>query len=134
MDGHRTTAFCISPYTKRGEVVSTHYNQNSILRTIELILGLPPMSKFDLTAMPMTDCFTDVPDFTPYIAVANNIPLDEMNPKLSAISGVQLQWAKRSMELSLSRNDDLEYDEEIALNKILWHSVKGYDVPYPRSE
>jgi hypothetical protein len=134
VDGHRTTAFCISPYTKRGEVVSTHYNQNSILRTIELILGLPPMSKFDLTAMPMTDCFTDVPDFTPYIAVANNIPLDEMNPKLSAISGVQLQWAKRSMELSLSRNDDLEYDEEIALNKILWHSVKGYDVPYPRSE
>lgn len=134
VDGHRTTAFCISPYTKRGEVVSTHYNQNSILRTIELILGLPPMSRFDLIAMPMNDCFTGFPDLTPYTAVPNNIPLDEMNPGLSAISGAQLHWAKKSMDLRLSLNDDLEYEEEITLNKVLWHSVKGYDVPYPGSE
>lgn len=134
VDGHRTIAFCISPYTKRGKVISTHYNQNSILRTIELILGLPPMSKFDLISMPMTDCFTDKPDFTPYEALKNNIPLDEMNPKLSSISGKQLSWAKKSMELRLDHNDDLKYAEEITLNKILWHSVKGYDVPYPGAD
>jgi len=131
VDGHRTIAFCISPYTKRGEVISTHYNQNSILRTIELILGLPPMTHFDLISMPMTDCFISVPDFTPYKALQNIIPLDEMNPKLTAISGKQLYWAERSMELSLNDNDDLDYDEEIMLNKILWHSVKGYEIAYP---
>jgi len=134
VDGHRTIAFCISPYTKRGEVISTHYNQNSILRTIELILGLPPMTQFDLIAMPMTDCFTDKPDYSPYDFVPNNIPLDEMNPKLSAISGKQGYWAKKSMQLDLSDNDDLDTDDEIVLNQILWHSVKGYDVAYPEVE
>lgn len=131
VDGHRTIAFCISPYTKRGKVISTHYNQNSILRTIELILGLPPMTQFDLISLPMLDCFTDIPDFTPYEVLSNNIPLNEMNPKLSAISGKQLHWAKKSMELRLNYNDDLKYAEEIMLNQILWYSVKGYDTPYP---
>jgi YVTN family beta-propeller protein len=131
VDGHRTVAFCISPYTKRGEVISTHYNQNSILRTIQLILGLPPMSKFDLIAMPLDNCFVNEPDFKPYEALPNNIPLDEMNPRLSSLSGKQLHWAKKSMELKLSKNDDLKYAEEIILNKILWHSVKGYDRSYP---
>ena len=134
IDGHRTIAFCISPYTKRGTVISTHYNQNSILRTIELILGLPPMSQFDLISLPMADCFTDKPDFTPYKALSNNIPLDEMNPKLASISGKQLHWAKKSMELKLNYNDDLKYAEEVMLNQILWYSVKGYDTPYPGTD
>ena len=128
VDGKRTVALCISPYTKRGEVISNQYNQNSILRTMELILGLSPMSQFDLTATPMTDCFTDKPDFTPYTALPNQIPLDQMNPKLSSISGKQLYWAKKSMEMPLDEVDEAEDDE---LNKIIWHSVKGYDVPYP---
>lgn len=131
VDGHRTIAFCISPYTKRGKVISTHYNQNSILRTIELILGLPPMSQFDLISSPLTDCFNPKPDFSPYKALSNNIPLDEMNPKLSSISGKQLYWAKKSMQLKLSNNDDLNLAEEIMLNQILWHSTKGYNIPYP---
>lgn len=134
VDGHRTIAFCISPYTKRGKVISTHYNQNSILRSIELILGLPAMTRFDLISLPMTDCFTSVPDLTPYKALPNNIPLDKMNPPLSVLSGEQLRWAKKSMQLQLEDNDDLDYDEEIMLNKILWYSVKGYDVPYPGTE
>jgi YVTN family beta-propeller protein len=132
VDGHRTISFCISPYTKRKAVVSTHYNQNSILRTIQLILGLPPMSHLDLVAMPMTDCFTTQPDFTPYTLLPNNIPLDQMNPKLSSLLGKQLYWAKKSMEMNLMDNDDLEEEEEIVLNKILWHSVKGYHVSYPK--
>ncbi|HEX7905469.1 MAG TPA: bifunctional YncE family protein/alkaline phosphatase family protein [Chitinophagaceae bacterium] len=129
VDGKRTIALCISPYTKRGEVVSTQYNQNSVLRTIELILGLSPMSQFDLTATPMTDCFTDKPDLTPHTALPNQIPLDQMNPKLSSLKGKQLYWAKKSMEMPLDEVDEADDD---VLNKIIWYSVRGYDVPYPK--
>jgi YVTN family beta-propeller protein len=129
IDGRRTVALCISPYTKRGAVVNTQYNQNSILRTIELILGLPPMSQFDMIANPMTDCFTNKPDFRPYKALPNQIPLDEMNPKLSALSGKKKFWAQKSMEMSL---DELDMANEDTLNLILWYSVKGYNTPYPK--
>jgi YVTN family beta-propeller protein len=129
VDGRRTVALCISPYTKRGEVISTHYNQNSYLRTIELILGLTPMSQFDLLAEPLVDCFTNEADFTPYKALPNQIPLDEMNPSLTAIAGKkQLYFAKKSMEMPL---DDIDQADEGVFNRIIWHSVKGYDVPYP---
>jgi YVTN family beta-propeller protein len=129
VDGRRTVALCISPYTKRGEVVSTHYNQNSILRTMELILGLSPMTQFDLLAEPLVDCFTEIPDFSPYKALPNLIPLDEMNPSLSAITDKkQLYYAKKSMEIPL---DDVDRADENTFNRIIWHSVKGYDVKYP---
>ena len=58
VSGYRTTAYLASPYAKRGRVVSTQYNQTSIVRTIELMLGLPPMNQMDATATPMFDCFT----------------------------------------------------------------------------
>ncbi len=61
VSGYRTTAYCVSPYTKRGAVVGTQYNTTSLLRTIEQILGLPPMNQFDAAATPMFDCFTDTP-------------------------------------------------------------------------
>jgi YVTN family beta-propeller protein len=129
VDGRRTVALCISPYTKRGEVISTHYNQNSYLRTIELILGLSPMSQFDLLAEPLVDCFTNEPNFTPYTALPNQIPLDEMNPNLSAItSKKQLFFAKESMKMPL---DNIDQADEGLFNRIVWHSIKGYDVPYP---
>src|SRR5437773_3754347 len=80
VSGYRTTAYVISPYTRRRQVVSTQYNQTSILRTIELVLGLPPMNAMDASATPMFDCFSDQPDHTPFAAVPNNVPLDEMNP------------------------------------------------------
>lgn len=129
VDGKRTVALCISPYTKRGEVISTQYNQNSVLRTIELILGLTPMTQYDLMATPMTDCFTSKPNFAPFTAVPNQIPLDQMNPALSTLKGKQLYWAKRSMELDLDDVDEAGDDD--MLNRIIWHSVRGYDVPYP---
>jgi hypothetical protein len=129
VDGKRTVALCISPYTKRGTVVSTQYNQNSLLRTIELILGLPPMSQFDLVAEPMVDCFTDQPDFTPYKALPNQIPLDQMNPKLSSLQGKQLYWAKKSKGMPLDEADEADDD---VLNRIVWFAMKGYEVPYPK--
>jgi len=128
VDGHRTIGMVISPYTKRGEVVSTYYSQINMVRTIENILGIPPMNQLDLTAEPMTDCFTGSPDFTPYKALKNNIPLDRLNPPLSQLKGDALYWAVKSMEQDL---DDIDRIEEDVFNRIIWHAVKGYDRPYP---
>jgi YVTN family beta-propeller protein len=128
VDGHRTVGFVISPYTKRGKVISTYYSQINMVRTIENILGLPPMNQLDLTAEPMYDCFTNKPDFTPYNALKNNIPLDQLNPPLISLSGDQLYWAEKSMEQDLDGVDRI--DEDI-FNRIIWHAVKGYSRAYP---
>ena len=128
VDGHRTVGLVISPYTRRGEVVSTYYSQINMVRTIENILGLPPMNQLDLSAEPMSDCFTDKPDFKPYKALKNNIPLDELNPSLVSLSGDRLYWAKKSIEQDL---EDVDRIDEDIFNRIIWHSVKGYDRPYP---
>ena len=128
VDGHRTVGFVISPYTKRGEVVSSYYSQINMMRTIENILGIPPMNQFDYAAEPMADCFTDTPDFTPYKALPNNIPLDELNPPLESLTGEARHWAEMSLKQDL---DDVDRIDEDTFNRVLWHSVKGYDVPYP---
>jgi hypothetical protein len=128
VDGHRTVGMVISPYTKRGEVISTYYSQINMIRTMENILGIPPMNQLDLTAEAMFDCFTGNPDFTPYKALPNNIPLDQLNPALSSLSGDQLYWAERSLEQDL---DDVDRIDEDVFNRIIWHAVKGYSRPYP---
>ena len=129
VSGYRTTAWCISPWSRRGGVHSTLYNTTSVLRTIEQVLGMPPMNRFDATATPMFDCFTDVPDFTPYDAVANKVPLDEMNPTPSSISDPQLRLdAETSESLNFAQIDAAPED---VLNQILWRSRKGTGVPYP---
>lgn len=129
VSGYRTTAYCISPYTKRGIVVSTQYNTTSLLRTIEQILGLPPMNQFDATAVPMFDCFTSTPDFRPFESVPNRMPLDEMNPDPEEISDSLLRRnAIRSAKLNFRKVDACPED---TLNRILWHTVKGSTAPYP---
>ena len=79
VDAHRTTAFVISPYTKRGAVDSTMYSTSSMLRTMELILGLKPMSQFDAAATPMFNSFQATPDLRPYQALPANVDLEERN-------------------------------------------------------
>jgi hypothetical protein len=129
VSGYRTTAYVISPYCKRGAVVSTQYNQISLLRTMELILGLPPMNQMDATATPMFDCFTNQPDFTPYLAVTNNVPLDKINPEPRKISDAVLRKdAYASARLPLEKADQCPED---LLNRILWHAMKGSKAPYP---
>ncbi len=129
VSGYRTTAYCVSPYTKRGAVVSTQYNTTSILRTIEQILGLPPMNQFDATATPMFDCFTETPDFRPFAAVPNEVPLDEMNPPPEKIADALLRRdAVVSSRLNFRQIDACPED---VLNRILWRAVKGSAVPYP---
>ena len=129
VDGHRTVALCISPYTKRACVDSTFYNQTGMLRTMELILGLPPLNQIDMASTPMLNAFMDKADLTPYTVRPNRIPLDEMNPNLNSLEGRQRYWAERSVRLPL---DDVDEADEDTLNRILWHSTKGYDTPYPK--
>ena len=119
----------VSPYTKRGAVVSTNYNQTGLVRTIELILGLPPMNQFDATATPLADCFTGDPELTPYAAVPNRIPLDQLNPEVIAISDPrQRHWAEVSTRLPL---DDVDEADEDTLNRILWYFARRDDATYP---
>jgi YVTN family beta-propeller protein len=125
----RTTAYVASPYTRRHATVGTQYNQTGLLRTLELILGLPPMNQLDATATPMFDCFTNTPDFTPYTAAANEVPLDEMNPEPKQLSDAQLrQDARVSARLPLAKADQCPED---LFNRILWRATMGTGQPYP---
>ena len=130
VSGYRTTAYCASPYAKRGAVVSTQYNTTSIMRTIEQILGLPPMNQFDASATPMFDCFTDRPDLTPYTAAPTLVALDQMNPEPQAIADPQLRGdAVVSASLNFREVDRAPED---VLNRILWRAMRGSTVPYPQ--
>ncbi|MEQ1588344.1 MAG: bifunctional YncE family protein/alkaline phosphatase family protein [Cyclobacteriaceae bacterium] len=121
VDAHRSIAFVVSPYAKRNVVVSRMYSTASMLRTIELILGLPPMSQYDAAATPMWECFTATPDLAAYQTKATTYNINEMNKKLTAI-------AKRSAAFNLAVMDaapDLEF------NDIIWKTVKGLDSKMP---
>jgi hypothetical protein len=128
VDGHRTIAQVISPYTRRRSVDHGFYSQVGMIKTIELVLGLPPMNQMDLAAPAMRQCFQDQADTRPFTALANQVPLDEMNPPLAALSGTRLHWAMKSLELPL---DDVDEADEDTLNRILWHATRGYEVAYP---
>jgi YVTN family beta-propeller protein len=129
VSGYRTTAYLASPYAKRGTVVSTHYSTVSILRTIEQILGLPPMNQFDAAATPMFDAFTDAPDLAPFQSVANRIPLDQMNPDPKALTDPQL----RRDAFASGRMNFRQVDRapEGLLNRVLWRAMRGSQEPYP---
>ena len=129
VSGYRTTAYLASAYTRRGAVVHTQYNQTSLLRTMELMLGLPPMNQMDATATPMFDCFTNQPDYTAFDAVTNDVPLDEMNPPPEKIPDAQLRKdALVSAKLPLDKEDQCPED---VFNRILWRAMKGPQTPYP---
>ncbi len=130
VSGYRTVCLVASPYTKRGKVISTHYNQPGLIRTIGLILGFPPLNQMDAGSTPLRDCFTGEPDFTPYQSVPNQTPLEQLNPIASTIQDpAQRAFAEASDRLPLDRVDACDEDE---LNRILWHAMRGVEVEYPR--
>ena len=106
VDGHRNPTFVVSPYAKRGSVDSGYYSQLNVVRTIEQILGLPPMNQQDLTAEPMYDAFTNQADLTPYRVRPNQIPLTTTNPTPSASAGaVEKSWAAWSAKQDFHSED-----------------------------
>ena len=128
VDGHRTVGLVISPYVRHGAVESNFYSIINMFRTMEQILGLPPMNQFDLAAEPMFSVFTSTPDLTPYSVLNSNIPLNEMNPPIAALRGLQRDLAIASTKMDFSEPDAAPAD---LLNRVIWHSVKGYNTPYP---
>lgn len=128
VDGHRTVGLVISPYSKPGNVDSTFYTIINLFRTMEQILGLPPMNQYDMAAEPMFTMFSSTPDLRPYDALQNNVPLDEMNPPIAKLRGLQRELAIASTKMDFSEPDAAPAD---LLNRVIWHSVKGYDKPYP---
>jgi YVTN family beta-propeller protein len=121
VDAHRTAGLVISPYTKRNAVDSTQYATVSMIRTIELILGLSPLSQYDAAARPMFACFTDSRDLKPYTHEPARIDLNVTNTKLA-------YGADRSNKMDFS---DVDLADDFELNEILWHAIKGTDAPVP---
>ncbi|MCC6859071.1 MAG: bifunctional YncE family protein/alkaline phosphatase family protein [Bryobacterales bacterium] len=128
VDGHRTVALAASPYVRRGHLDSTFYSHQSMLKTIELMLGLPTLSLFDLIANDMRASFQDTPDLTPYQAVVPEQSLDELNPPLKALHGEARRAALDSQRMNFDVPDAAPTER---LNRIVWHSLRGWNVPYP---
>jgi YVTN family beta-propeller protein len=121
VDAHRSTAFVISPYTKRNFVDHTMYSTSSMVRTIELILGLPPMSQYDAAATPMWRSFTNQKNVTPFISVSPKTDINEKNVAENELS-------KQSETFNLAKADAAP-DKE--LNEVIWKSVKGINSEMP---
>ncbi|MEP7269244.1 MAG: bifunctional YncE family protein/alkaline phosphatase family protein [Saprospiraceae bacterium] len=124
VDAHRTTAYLAGPFVKRKFVDHTMYSTSSMLRTMELILGLPPMSQYDAAATPMFRCFTNKPDLTPFNSVPNNIDLNEKNMKLS-------QSSRLSETFDFTKEDRAP---DLLFGEVIWKAVKGENsiMPAPR--
>jgi len=137
IDGHRTVALAISPFTRRGIVDSTVYTQVGMVKTIELMLGLPSMSIFDLSATDMRASFVasaEESNAAPYRAIEPRQSLLELNERASEIKGAFARErrlaANQSAKMNFREPDEAPED---LLNRILWHDARGWDAPYPSS-
>src|SRR5204862_5630166 len=121
VDAHRSPVIVVSPFSKRRSLDSTLYTTSSVLRTMELVLGLPPMSQYDAAAAPMYGAFQATPVVMPFTHLAARIPLDEKND--------QNAWgAAASSRMDLAEADRIPEQE---FNEIIWRSVKGAASPMP---
>jgi hypothetical protein len=131
IDGHRTVALAISPYARRGVVDSTFYTQPSMVKTIELMLGLPALSMFDLVATDMRASFVgpgEAPDATPFTAILPEQSLYDVNPPAGSLRDEAREAALASSRMRLDIPDAAPSD---LLNRILWHDARGWDTPFP---
>jgi YVTN family beta-propeller protein len=124
VDAHRSIAFVAGGFVRRGFVDHTMYTTASMLRTMELILGMPPMTQYDAAATPMWRCFSSTPDLTPWKARTNQVSIDTRNVSIDELS-------RRSETFNLVRLDAVP---ERAFNEVLWKAIKGIDseMPAPR--
>ena len=121
VDAHRMPALVISPWTKRRAIDSTLYSTTSMLRTIELILGLQPMSQFDAAATPMWASFQEKPALAPFEALPARVDVNALSPK-------EAWGARESRKMDFTKPDKAD---DIALNEIVWRSVRGANSPMP---
>ncbi|MEY2587727.1 MAG: hypothetical protein RLY11_1576 [Bacteroidota bacterium] len=120
VDAHRSTAYVAGGFVKRGVVDHTPYTTSSMLRTMELILGMGPMTQYDAAATPMWRCFDNTAKPFEFKAI---LPDVDMNKRNTAIN----EWQKRSEKFNFAKEDA---NNDIEFNKVLWHAIKG-NVPFP---
>ncbi|MCW2863255.1 MAG: hypothetical protein JWP48_4963 [Actinoallomurus sp.] len=129
VDGHRNVTMIASPYARHGAVDHTYYSQTNVVRTIEQILGLPPMNQLDMAAEPMFDAFSNTPNYQPYTTVPNNIPLDTMNGSAAqATNPMQKTWLAWSEKQNFRSEDQLAF---APFNRLTWYATTGWKKPYP---
>jgi YVTN family beta-propeller protein len=121
VDAHRSPAYIVGPYVKRNAIIHSMYSTSGMLRTIELILGLPPMSQYDAAALPMFECFTPKPDLTPYTVIPARVDINERNVAVNESS-------RRSAKFDLAKEDAVP-DKE--MNEVIWKAVKGENAVMP---
>jgi len=121
VDAHRTTAYVAGGFVKRGFVDHTAYSTSSMLRTMELILGLQPMSQYDAAAEPMWRCFTSTANLTPFTSLPANIDLTEKNMAVN-------EWQRRSELFDFAKEDAIP---DMEFNIVLWYGLKGDRIPMP---
>ncbi|HRH58935.1 MAG TPA: bifunctional YncE family protein/alkaline phosphatase family protein [Chitinophagaceae bacterium] len=121
VDAHRSTAYIAGPYIKRSFIDHTMYSTTSVLRTIELILGIPPMSQYDAAATPMWRCFQPNADLTAFNAKPLQWDINEKNTKQNA-------WQRLSETFDFTKEDRAPDD---AFSEVIWKAVKGIDSPMP---
>ncbi len=121
VDAHRSPAYIAGPYVKRNFVDHTPYSTSGILKTIELILGLPPMSQYDAAATPLWRCFTSSPDYAVFDHLPVAVDLNEINLTVNELS-------RKSDTFNFSKEDSVP-DEEF--NEVLWKGIKGINSPVP---
>lgn len=127
ISSYRTTGLVVSPYSVMGKTIHTNYNQTCMVRTMEQILGIPPLNIVDATALPMFDCFLDKPASYSYTHLPNIIPLNRINRPLAELKGKAAAFARLSANKVFK---DVDEGEDDLMNRILWFAAKG-NTPYP---
>ncbi len=121
VDAHRSTAYLAGGYVKQGFVDHTAYTTASLLRTIELILGLPPMTQYDAPATPLWRCMNNSPNHPAFTVRPSNIDLNLKNLARSS-------WQQKSEKFDFTK-EDIVSDTEF--NEVIWKAVKGLDSQCP---
>ncbi len=138
VDGHRSPGYVVSPWAVQyGPTDHTTYTQVNMTRTIEQILGLPPMNQFDLMATPMFTDFTNTPNYTPWTHLANLVPLDmgvttqqALNDRSKA-SVLRAAWAKMKFRMFAGKANKADSVDPYTLNHYDWYAATGFTRPYP---
>ena len=133
VDGHRSPGYVVSPYTVQyGPTDHTNYTQVNMTRTIEQILGLAPLSQFDLIASPMTTDFTNTPNFTPWDRVPNQVPLDQGVMQSGAPMGVmEKAWKETKAKMFVGKTTKADSQDPVTLNHLDWYEATGFKRAYP---
>jgi hypothetical protein len=148
VDGHREPAHVISPWVKKGITNSHYWTVINMTRSIEQILGMPAMNQNDAAAEPMSEIFTDRPDFTPYNVEQNQIPLTTLNgtpeantaalantaqvtPEAQDLSKKWTEWSNKNKDKFTGKNASPDEVNANMMNHTVWYATKGFDKPYP---